>query len=48
MLDTAKLIRECVDDIAKEFPALCEILKTNYPTEGFNCEAEIAYLKEQK
>ena len=47
MLDTAKLIRECVDDIAKEFPALCEILKTNYPSEGFNCEAEIAYLKEQ-
>jgi hypothetical protein len=47
MLDTAKLIRECVDDIAKEFPALCEILKTNYPAEGeFNCDAEIAYLKE--
>ena len=44
MLDTAKLIRECVDDIAKEFPSLCEILKTNYG--DFNCDAEIAYLKE--
>uniref|UniRef100_A0A6C0HKT8 Uncharacterized protein n=1 Tax=viral metagenome TaxID=1070528 RepID=A0A6C0HKT8_9ZZZZ len=45
MLDTAKLIRECVDDIAKEFPSLCDVLKTNYP-EGFNCDAEVAYLKE--
>ncbi len=45
MLDTAKLIRECVDDIAKEFPSLCEILKINYPAD-FNCDAEVAYLKE--
>jgi hypothetical protein len=45
MLDTAKLIRECLDDISKEFPSLCDIIKTNYP-EDFNCDAEIAYLKE--
>jgi len=44
MLDTAKLIRECVDDIAKEFTSLCDVLKTNYSE--FNCEAEVAYLKE--
>lgn len=45
MLDTAKLIRECVDDIAKEFPSLCDVLTVNYPAE-FNCDAEVAYLKE--
>lgn len=45
MLDTAKLIRECVDDIAKEFPSLCDVLKTNY-SDDFNCDAEVAYLKE--
>ena len=45
MLDTAKLIRECVDDIAKEFPSLCEILTSNYPVD-FSLEPEVAYLKE--
>jgi len=44
MLDTAKLIRECVDDIAKEFPTLCDVLTANYSE--FDCDAEVAYLKE--
>ena len=44
MLDTAKIIRECLEDLSKEFPSTCDILKTNY--EEFNCDAEVAYLKE--
>lgn len=49
MLDTAKIIRECLDDLSKEFPSVCEIIKTNYPAVGaaeFLIDPEVAYLKE--
>jgi hypothetical protein len=56
MLDTAKLIRECLDDISKEFPDLGETIDREYPSVSAgagaaassvqNCDAEVAYLKE--
>lgn len=45
MLDTAKLIRECLDDISKEFPELGETIAKDYPAD-FHCDSEVAYLKE--
>lgn len=47
MLDTAKIIRECLEDLSKEFPELCGVIHSNYPNlEEMNLEAEVAYLKE--
>ena len=47
MLDTAKIIRECLEDLSKEFPELCGVIHSNYPDlEEMNLEAEVAYLKE--
>jgi len=47
MLDTAKIIRECLEDLTKEFPEPCGVIHSNYPDlEEMNLDAEVAYLKE--
>jgi len=47
MLDTAKIIRECLEDMSKEFPELCGSIHSNYPDlEEMNLDIEVAYLKE--
>jgi hypothetical protein len=41
------MIRECLEDLSKEFPELCGVVHSNYPDiEEMNLDAEVAYLKE--